>query len=448
MALEVIILAAGRGVRMHSSKLKVLQKLAGEPLLTHVLKVATSLQPVKIHVVFNAEMMGDLDQFSEYAIDWVEQKERLGTADAVACALPSIENNSKILVLYGDVPLITRETLLKLVDVGCSNALTLLTAEVTQPFGLGRIIRDLKGNLVAIREEKDASEEERKLQEINSGILLTNKEILLRYLPLITNHNAQKEFYLTDIVGLLVHDHQEVAVFKTLNEAEVMGINDREQLAVAERALQLQRAKQLMQNGLTLVDPNRFDLNGELKAASDVTIYPNVLFEGKVSIGKNSVIYSNNVIKNSVIGEDVVIKENCVIEGVVISDRCVIGPFARLRPGTELATDVHIGNFVEVKNSRINEGSKANHLTYLGDSEIGRKVNIGAGTITCNYDGKTKHRTKIGDTAFIGSNVALVAPIEVGDGALIGAGSTITEDAAAHKITVSRAPAQVFEKNI
>ncbi len=448
MALEVIILAAGRGVRMHSSKMKVLQKLAGEPLLTHVLRVAKSLNPAKLHVVFNAEMAEDLALFNDYSIEWVEQKERLGTSDAVARALPLVGKGSELLVLYGDVPLITHETLVKLIDLHHGNALTLLTAKVAQPFGLGRIIRDAAGKIQAIREEVDASLSERNIQEINSGILVSNEEVLSRYLPLITNHNVQKEFYLTDIVALLVNDKQKVAIFTTSDETEIQGINNRVQLSKAERALQLQRAEKLMREGLTLIDPQRFDLIGEINAGDDVVIYPNVLCEGKISIGKNSIIRSNNVIKNSVIGEGVVIKENCVIEDTIIGDHCVIGPFAHLRPGTNLVRDVRIGNFVEVKNSTINEGSKANHLTYLGDSTVGRQVNIGAGTITCNYDGVNKHHTEIGDAAFIGSNVALVAPIKIGDGALIGAGSTLTSDAAAQKITVARVPAITTDKKI
>jgi bifunctional UDP-N-acetylglucosamine pyrophosphorylase/glucosamine-1-phosphate N-acetyltransferase len=313
------------------------------------------------------------------------------------------------------------------------------------PTGLGRIIRNMHNEVIAVVEDKDTDAEQKKIHEINTGIMLVPNEKLKQWLPRIQNHNSQKEYYLTDIIAMAVAENINVTAVAAQSYEEVQGINDREQLAVAERAYQRRAAKQLMLNGVTLKDPARFDLRGELECAQDVTIDINVIIEGKVNIGKNSVIGPNVLLRNVIIGENVIVRANCVIEDAQIANNCIIGPFARVRPGTQLADNVHIGNFVEVKNAIVGDGSKINHLTYVGDATVGQAVNIGAGTITCNYDGVNKHRTVIGDNAFIGSGTELVAPVTVGAGATIGAGSTITCDAPADALTLRRAEQKTIE---
>jgi bifunctional UDP-N-acetylglucosamine pyrophosphorylase/glucosamine-1-phosphate N-acetyltransferase len=363
----------------------------------------------------------------------------LGTADALRQALPLLPQDANVLVLYGDVPLLSGPTLEELVDA-CTEGLCLLMAEVDDPSGLGRIVRDKQGEVIGIVEEKDANSQQLDIQEVNSGILATTADRLKQWLPKIQNNNRQKEFYLTDIVTLAVKDRLPILDFCPHYEWEIMGINNRSELAVAERILQITQAENLMRNGVTLIDPERFDLRGELEIGRDVIIDINVILEGHVKIGNNCIIEAGCVIRNAEIGDNVRIKAFSHIDEAKIASDCQVGPYARLRPGTVLAAGARIGNFVEVKNTTLGAHSKANHLTYLGDATIGANVNIGAGTITCNYDGINKHHTTIGDHAFIGSNTDLVAPLTIGSYATIGAGSTITKDAPPHELTLARAP--------
>lgn len=437
MNLHIIILAAGKGLRMVSELPKVLHKLAGKPLLQHVIETAKRLNPNKIHVVYGNGGTLLPEQFSQYDVEWIHQPEQLGTADAVRHALPSIPDIAKVLILYGDVPLISVATLEELVDAS-QEGLCLLMSEVDDPTGLGRIIRDAKDEVIGIVEEKDATLEQREINEIYSGILSTTANQLKKWLPKIEKQNQQKEFYLTDVVRLAVKDKLPILDFCPYYAWEIMGINNRSELAVAERIFQINQAEQLMKKGVTFFDPERFDLRGELDVGQDVTIDVNVIIEGKVKIGSGCTIEAGSIIRNAEIGDHVHIKAFSHLEDVKIENECQIGPFARLRPGTELATGARIGNFVEVKNTKLGVNSKANHLTYLGDATIGDHVNIGAGTITCNYDGINKHTTIIGDYAFIGSNTELVAPLTIGPYATIGAGSTITKDAPPHQLTLTR----------
>ena len=438
MSLHIIILAAGKGQRMNSNMPKVLHTLAGKPLLAHVIDTAQKLNPKRIYVVYGNGGFAIPNTFSHYDVDWVNQPEQLGTADALRHALPLLPHDARVLVLYGDVPLISVTTLEELVDA-CTEGLCLLMAEVDDPSGLGRIVRDKQGEVISIVEEKDANPQQLDCQEVNSGILATTADRLNKWLPKIQNNNRQKEFYLTDIVALAVKDRLPILDFCPHYEWEIMGINNRSELAVAERILQITQAETLMRDGVTLIDPERFDLRGELAVGQDVTIDINVILEGQVKIGNNCFIEAGCVIRNAVIGDNVRIKAFSHIDDVKIANDCQVGPFARLRPGTILAAGAHVGNFVEVKNTTMGTHSKANHLTYIGDATIGANVNIGAGTITCNYDGINKHKTIIGDHAFIGSNTELVAPVTIGSYATIGAGSTITKDAPPHELTLTRA---------
>ena len=444
MTLHIVILAAGKGQRMHSTLPKVLHKLAGKPLLAHVLDTAQKLQPTRIHVVYGEGGFAIPNQFAQYDVEWVNQPEQRGTADAVRQALPSLPDDAKVLVLYGDVPLISVTTLEELVDA-CDEGLCLLMAEIDDPTGLGRILRDHQGEVIGIVEEKDATLEQRDIHEINSGILAVTAKHLKNWLPKIDSNNRQNEFYLTDIVGLAVKANLPILDFCPHYEWEIMGINNRAELAVAERIVQVTQAEALMKQGVTLLDPERFDLRGELTVGQDVTIDVNVIVEGNVTIGNHCTIEAGCIIRNSVIGDHVHIKAFSHLDEVNIAADCQVGPFARLRPGTVLENGARIGNFVEVKNTTLGAHSKANHLTYLGDATVGERVNIGAGTITCNYDGINKHATVIGDHAFIGSNTALVAPVTVGAYATIGAGSTITKDAPAQQLTLTRGPQKSVE---
>ena len=438
MNLHIIILAAGKGSRMHSNVPKVLHKLGGKPLLEHVIQTAQSLQPKKIHVVCGDNSTSIREYFNQYDINWVEQSKQLGTGHAVMQTLPFIEQASRVLILYGDVPLITITTLEQLIENMPADGLSLLTAEFSDPSGLGRIVRNDLGEITAIVEHKDASPLQQQIKEINSGILITTSKILRNYLPRLHQHNAQGEYYLTDIIGMLHTDGIPINCLLAINQEEVAGVNDQKQLAKLERQYQKNIADNLMAQGLNLMDPSRFDVRGDLMIGSDVTIDINVIIEGKVSIDTNTTIGPNNFLKNSRIGKNVLIKTNCVIEDAIIADNCIVGPFARIRPNSYLANGARVGNFVEIKNAKIGKNSKASHLSYLGDAIIGDDVNIGAGTITCNYDGVDKHQTIIEDLVFIGSNTALVAPITIEKGAVIGAGSVIVEDAPADKLTVAR----------
>jgi len=438
MKLGVLILAAGEGTRMCSALPKVLHSLAGKPLLSHVIDTARDFAPDEITVVYGHGGEQVRQQLDADDLDWCEQQQRLGTGHAVIQALPYLQRVDRVVILYGDVPLITEQTLRAMLQDLESTDLVLLTERLDDPTGYGRIVRDTSGRIVAIVEQKDANEVQLTIDEINTGIMAVERTRLADWLGRIDNANAQQEYYLTDIIALAVQDGVEIQAVNPGSEEEVMGVNDRRQLAYLERHVQRQRADALMCSGVTLADPARLDVRGELQTGRDVFIDCNVIFEGLVELGDNVRIGPNVLIRNSLIAADVEILANSVIEDAVVGAGSRIGPFARLRPQTELAEHVHIGNFVEVKKSKVASGSKINHLSYVGDSLVGSRVNIGAGTITCNYDGANKHQTVIGDNAFIGSDTQLVAPVSVGAGATIGAGSTITRDTPPDKLTLSR----------
>ncbi len=438
MKLGIVILAAGQGTRMRSSMPKVLHGLAGLPLLQHVVNAARQLEPERCVVVYGHGGERVRDALAGQQLVWVEQAQQRGTGHAVMQAMPALADTERVLVLYGDVPLIRPETLDTLIEVAAAGPLALLSLELDDPSGYGRVLRDPAGRVLRIVEQKDASPEELEVRECNTGILCADTAQLRFWLDRIGDDNAQGEYYLTDIVGLAAADGAEVAAVIARDSQEVTGVNDRVQLAALERNLQRARAEHLMRAGVTLLDPARFDLRGTLRAGQDLVIDVNVVLEGAVSLGDGVQIGANTVIRNSEIGPGVEIRENCVIEDARIGAGSRIGPFARIRPDTDLGEQVHIGNFVEIKKTQVGFGSKINHLSYVGDTSVGSRVNIGAGTITCNYDGANKHRTLIGDGAFIGSDTQLVAPVEVGAGATIGAGSTITRNAPANKLTLSR----------
>ena len=439
MNLEVVILAAGQGTRMYSDIPKVLHDLGGKPLLAHVLAVARSLQAQGIHIVYGHGGEQVRERVDDGSANWVMQEEQLGTAHAVMQALPHVGADTLALVLYGDVPLIQCDTLRRLVLAAGEGTLALLTVELADPRGYGRIIRDSADRVVKIVEEKDASAEELDVKEINTGFLAIPASKLKAWVAGVDNDNAQGEYYLTDVAAAAVREGYGISTCKPNTSWEVVGVNNKAQLAQLERAYQQRRAHALMLQGVTLRDPARFDLRGELEAGRDVVIDANVLMEGKVVLGDGVRIGPNNVIRDSFIGAGTVILPNCVIEESELGKNCQIGPFARLRAGPRVADGAKIGNFVEIKKSDIGAGSKINHLSYVGDTTVGKNVNIGAGTITCNYDGANKYRTIIEDNVFIGSDTQLVAPVTVGEGATIGAGSTIIKDAPAGELTLSRA---------
>jgi bifunctional UDP-N-acetylglucosamine pyrophosphorylase / glucosamine-1-phosphate N-acetyltransferase len=439
--LEIVILAAGQGKRMYSDTPKVLHHLAGQPLLAHVLETARALEPSAVHVVYGHGGERVRAAFPDARVNWVRQAEQHGTGHAVAQATPAVRDDATVLVLYGDVPLIRPETLQGLLAAAGSASLALLTAELEQPGGYGRILRDPAGKVARIVESKDATPAEAAVHEVNTGFLAVAPAARLKkWLAGLRNHNAQGEYYLTDIIAMAVSEGVAVATRAPQDISEILGVNSKQELARVERIHQQQQAEKLMNQGVTLRDPARLDVRGELSCGRDVVIDVNVVFEGKVTLGDRVQVGPNNVIRDCTVGADTVIQPNCVIEEADIGVDCRIGPFARIRPETKLAAHVHVGNFVEVKKSEVGEGSKMNHLSYIGDSRIGRGVNIGAGTITCNYDGANKHRTVIGDNVFVGSNTALVAPVTVGTGATIGAGSVITKEAPAGELTLTRAP--------
>lgn len=438
MSLSIIILAAGQGTRMHSALPKVLHQLAGRTLLEHVYVAASRLDHRQIRVVYGHGGRKVPDTLSNLQVDWVEQTEQLGTGHAVRLAMPQVPDNDDVLILYGDIPLITFETLQSLVNAAASSGFSLLTCKLDDPTGYGRIIRDSKGRVTCIVEQKDASPEQRQVQEINTGMMVVRARLLKRWLAELDNRNAQGEYYLTDIVEKAVAESIAVNTIGPESLPEIHGVNNRAQLSEIERYYQLVQAQHLMRHGVTLMDPARFDLRGDLETGRDVRIDINVVIEGSVSLGNDVSIGPNCYINNADIGDGAVILPNCVIENAVIGSGCRVGPFARIRPETRLAADVHIGNFVEVKKSEIGQGSKVNHLSYIGDTDIGRNVNVGAGTITCNYDGADKHRTVIGDDVFIGSDTQLIAPVVIGNGATIGAGTTVTKDVAADTLTHNR----------
>jgi bifunctional UDP-N-acetylglucosamine pyrophosphorylase/glucosamine-1-phosphate N-acetyltransferase len=438
--LNVVILAAGQGTRMRSALPKVLHTLGHKPLLEHVLDTAKSLNCQSLHVVYGHG--GDLvkQKLAHHEVNWVLQDQQLGTGHAVEQAMPHIPDNQPVLILYGDVPLIKQETLQRLIDAAGRDRLGLLTATLPDPTGYGRIIRNDSGEVVKIIEQKDANDKQKKIREINTGMLALNSTRLKGWLQQLENNNAQGEYYLTDVIGMAALESVSINTVQPESLTEIEGVNNKVQLAELERAYQRRQAEQLMHLGVTFRDPARFDLRGELEVGNDVVIDVNVVIEGKVKLGNGVTIEPNNIIKNSTIADHSVVHANSVIESAIIGEHCEIGPFARIRPDTHLAQQVKIGNFVEVKKSTIAQQSKVNHLSYIGDTEMGEKVNIGAGTITCNYDGANKHKTIIGNNVFIGSDTQLVAPVEIGAGATIGAGSTITHDAPRGELTLSRSP--------
>ena len=437
--LTVVILAAGEGKRMKSALPKVLQPLAGRPLLKHVIDTARSLEPAAMHVVYGHGGDAVRAALAGEPVCWMLQPERLGTGHALLQAMPQISDAHVVLVLYGDVPLISRATLEKLLSLAGPKQLALLTAKLDDPHGYGRIVRGASGLVQRIVEQKDATQRQLTIRECNTGVLVCPARLLRGWLGRLRTNNAQGEYYLTDVIAMAVRDKVAVRAVLAADAGEVLGVNDKAQLAELERLCRARRARELMHGGVTLADPTRLDVRGTLDHGSDVFIDVNVVFEGRVRLGDRVRIGAGCVIRDSEIGADTEVFAHCVIDGADIGADCNIGPFARLRPAARLADRVHIGNFVEVKNSQLGEGSKANHLAYVGDAEVGSRVNIGAGTIVANYDGADKHRTHIGDDVHTGSNSVLVAPITVGAGATIAAGSTVTHSVPAGKLTVARA---------
>ncbi|PSF13592.1 UDP-N-acetylglucosamine diphosphorylase/glucosamine-1-phosphate N-acetyltransferase [Marinobacter fuscus] len=436
--LHVVILAAGQGSRMKSALPKVLHPVAGKPMLHHVVDTATRLGAEKIHTVIGHGADQVRASLNNESVNWVLQTEQLGTGHAVAQALPDLPEDARVLVLYGDVPLTRAETLAGMVDHLGEDNLALLTVTMDDPKGYGRIVRGNDDRVQAIVEHKDASAEQLAIREVNTGILAVSARRLRSWLPALSNRNAQGEYYLTDIIAMAVEHGLSVNVAQPDNVFEVQGVNNRVQLAEMERWYQAQQAERLLTEGASLADPARIDVRGKLTIGTDLWIDVNVVFEGEVTLGSRVVIGPNCVIRNSRIGDGTEIKANSVIEDSVIGDQAEIGPFARLRPGTELANRTKVGNFVETKKAKVGEGSKINHLSYVGDATLGERVNVGAGTITCNYDGVNKHQTVIGNGVFVGSNTSLVAPVAVAEGATIGAGSTITRDVGRQELAVAR----------
>ena len=438
MPIDVIVLAAGQGKRMRSDLPKVLHPLAGRPLLAHVLDAARALTPRKTVVVHGHGGEQVRAAFPGLDVQWVLQAEQLGTAHAVRQALPKLSGDGEVLILYGDVPLVRPESLKRLANAA-REGLGIMTADLGDPSGYGRVVRNSAGAVQRIVEEKDASSAERAVHEINAGFMALGARRLREWLAKLGNRNAQKEYYLTDIVRFAVDDGVPVVAVKVEDATEVAGVNSKRELAALERAVQREWARRLMDAGVTLADPARIDVRGTLECGRDVSIDVNCVFEGRVVLGDRVRVGPNCVLRNVAVAEDTEILGLCYFEDSHIGARCRLGPFARLRPGAVLGEQVHIGNFVELKASRLGAGSKANHLTYIGDSEIGSRVNVGAGTITCNYDGAAKHRTVIEDDCFIGSDATLVAPLRIARGSYIGAGSTITRDTPPRQLTVGRA---------
>lgn len=442
MPLSVVVLAAGKGTRMRSSLPKVLHPVAEKPMVKHVIDAARQVNANNIYVVYG--FGGDIlkANISGDDLTFVEQAQQLGTGHAVDMASPYITNDEDVLVLYGDVPLTKVSTIERLIAAKPQNGMALLTVKLANPSGYGRIIREQSingdGIVTGIVEQKDASAEQLLINECNTGILLANGGDLKRWLANLSNDNAQGEYYLTDIIAACHHEGKEIATAHPDAEIEVEGANNRVQLASLERAYQLRKAEELMIAGASLRDPNRIDIRGNVSVGQEVVIDVNCIFEGDVTIADNVTIGANCILINCTIGKSAVIKPNSIIEGAIIGELASAGPFARIRPGSELKRDAHVGNFVEMKKSVLGEGSKAGHLTYLGDAQVGKKANIGAGTITCNYDGVNKSKTIIGDGAFIGSNASLVAPVTIGNMATTGAGSTITKNVENETLAIAR----------
>ncbi|MSQ68765.1 MAG: UDP-N-acetylglucosamine diphosphorylase/glucosamine-1-phosphate N-acetyltransferase [Gammaproteobacteria bacterium] len=438
MGAAICILAAGKGQRMRSDLPKVLHQIGGRALVAHVLATAARVSDSRPVVVFGHGGALLHAALAAHDIAWVEQREQLGTGHAVAQALPLLPPDQTVLILYGDVPLLSAQTLERMLRAAGESGFALLTATLADASGYGRIVRDAAGEIMRIVEQKDATPDELALGEFNTGVMAVSGAYLHRWLPTLARNNSQGEYYLTDCVARAVAEGIRVVGVSAPDVLEVTGVNDRRQLATLERAFQRAAAHALMAAGVTLRDPARIDIRGSLVSGPDTIIDVNAIFEGTVTLGAQVRIGPNCLIVDSTLGDGVEVLANSVIEGARIGARARIGPFARIRPETDLAAEVHIGNFVEVKKSSLGEHSKANHLAYIGDSEIGRNVNVGAGTITCNYDGAFKHKTIIEDDVFIGSDTQLVAPVRIGQGATIGAGTTVTEDVAAERLVISR----------
>jgi bifunctional UDP-N-acetylglucosamine pyrophosphorylase / glucosamine-1-phosphate N-acetyltransferase len=436
--LEVLILAAGQGKRMHSDQPKVLHEVAGKPLLKFVVDAARALDAGRIHVVYGHGGEAVPAAVNDPDLHWVRQGEQRGTGHAVGLVLPHLSHTATVLVLYGDVPFVNPNTLRAVIVEAVAGHLGLVTVKLADATGYGRILRETGGRVTGIVEERDATPAQRAIREANTGIMAVGADRLREWLPLLKADNALGEYYLTDIVGLAAGSDCVIATIAPAALEEVLGVNDRLQLAQLERWHQRRMAEGLLRSGVTLRDPARLDIRGTLQAGRDVTIDVNVVCEGSVVLGDRVRIGPQVVLRNSTVGDDTEVRAHCVIEQADIGRNCRIGPFARVRPGVQLGADVHIGNFVEVKQSAVGDGSKINHLSYVGDSQVGAGVNIGAGTITCNYDGANKYRTVIEDGAFIGSGTELVAPVTVGAHATVGAGSTITEDVPPGELTVAR----------
>lgn len=439
MGLKIVILAAGKGTRMRSALPKVLQPLAKKPLLAHVVETAQALMADEIITIIGHGAHTVKHAFQNINMTWVNQTEQLGTGHAVQQGLPYIGADDRVLILYGDVPLTRVSTLADLLaQLDDEHPLALLTILLTNPSGYGRIVRDSHAQVQSIVEQKDATPEQLNIQEVNTGIMAVKGAQLQAWLSRLTNHNAQGEYYLTDIIAMAVTQGYHVRTGSPQSEIEVLGVNDKIQLQALERQYQQQRAHQLMQQGVTLIDAARIDIRGEVQVGQDVEIDVNVILEGRVILADGVKIGAHCVLKDVEIGQNTLIHPFSHIEQARIAQHCSIGPYARIRPGTQLADQVHVGNFVELKNAQVGMGSKMNHLSYIGDTQMGAGVNIGAGTITCNYDGVNKHQTVIGDRVFVGSDSQLIAPVTIEDDATIGAGSTITKTACAGELTLSR----------
>ncbi len=437
MNLAVVILAAGKGTRMKSDLPKVLHPIAGRPMVQHVVDAAGALDPANTVLIYGHGGDAVRRAVTGSRLQWAEQAEQLGTGHAVAQALPHLEEDV-VLVLYGDVPLIQPQTLRDFVARVDDRSLALMTLTLADPSGYGRVIRDAEGKVRRVVEQKDASDDEKAVREINTGILACTRRFLNDSLPRLSNSNAQGEYYLTDLIAMAVDSGMEVVTEQPGHAWEVDGVNDRVQLARLERVYQRVRAEALMRDGVTLLDPDRLDIRGNLRCGQDVTLDINTVLVGDVEIGDRVTVGPNCLIRNARIGSGTHIEANSVVDGAVVGENCQVGPFARLRPGTELATQAKVGNFVETKKAYVGEGSKVNHLTYIGDSRIGKGVNVGAGTITCNYDGVNKFQTVMKDGAFIGSNSSLVAPVTIGENATVGAGSVVTKDVPDQGLAVAR----------
>lgn len=439
--LNIVILAAGQGKRMNSKLPKVLQPISQKPMLQHVIETAKKLTPHKLIVVYGhggEQVQNYMNEVFPNEITWALQDKQLGTGHALKCALPHLDKTGATLVLYGDVPLISADTL-KALQSKLNNNLVMLSDLMTNPTGYGRVVRDETHNICAIVEEKDANDVEKKIQEVNTGFYAFSNSHLEKWLNNLSNENAQGEYYLTDVVAMAYQDKLSVESITAPNAYEVMGVNNKLQLEELERIHQVNQANQLLVSGATLIDKRRIDIRGNVSVGQDCAIDVNCVFEGTVSLGNNVSIGAGCILKNVTIADNVTIKPYSILEDASVDSGAQVGPYARLRPGAKLAQNTHVGNFVEIKKSTVGVGSKVNHLTYIGDSEIGSGVNIGAGTVTCNYDGKNKFKTTIGDNVFIGSGSMLVAPVEIGNGALIGAGSVVTKNAPENELTVARA---------